>query len=98
MNNENVRNISESIKKVIDGLGPKSEILEVHSYWGEIVGRTIAEHCSPKKLENNTLLIEVDHPGWSTEIRYLESDLLERLRQKSPKLEVSEIKVRVKSK
>ena len=98
MNNENVRNISESIKKVIDGLGPKSEILEVHSYWREIVGLTIAEHCSPKKLEKHTLLIEVDHPGWSTEIRYLESDLLERLRQKIPKLEVSEIKVRVKSK
>ena len=63
-----------------------------------LVGITIAEHCVPKKLEKNSLLIEVDHPGWSTEIRYLESDLLKRLRQRIPKLEVSEIKVRVKSK
>ena len=98
MNNEHVRNISDSIKRVIDGLGSKSEILEVHSHWEEIVGLTIAEHCSPKKLEKNSLLVEVDHPGWSTEIKYLESDLLNRLRQKIPELEVSEIKVRVKSK
>lgn len=98
MDNHKVRNISDSIKRVIDGLGPKSEILDVHTHWEEIVGITIAEHCVPKKLEKNSLLVEVDHPGWSTEIRYLESDLLKRLRQKIPKLEVSEIKVRVKSK
>ncbi|NCG41126.1 MAG: DUF721 domain-containing protein [Actinobacteria bacterium] len=98
MDNQQVRNISDSLKRVIDGLGPKSQILAVHTYWQEIVGITIAEHCVPKKLEKNSLLIEVDHPGWSTEIRYLESDLLKRLRQRIPKLEVSGIKVRVKSK
>ena len=97
MYNEHVRNISDSIKRVIDGLGPKSEILGVHSHWEEIVGITIAEHCFPKKLEKNSLLVEVDHPGWSTEIKYLESDLLMRLRQKIPELEVSEIKIRVRS-
>tara|TARA_B100001142_G_C14301277_1_gene642886 strand:+ start:1509 stop:1805 length:297 start_codon:yes stop_codon:yes gene_type:complete len=98
MDNQQVRNIADSIKRVIDGLGPNSEILEVHSHWEEVVGKTIAEHCAPKKLEQNVLLVEVDHPGWSTEIRYLESDLLERLNKKIPKLDVSEIKVRVRSK
>ena len=42
------------------------------------------------------LIVHVDHPGWATEIQYLEHELLENMAQIDPKLRFAGVKVHVK--
>jgi len=53
----------------------------VFSGWDEAVGPVIAAHARPVKLDGPVLLVEVDEPGWATQLKYLQSDVLQRLRQ-----------------
>jgi predicted nucleic acid-binding Zn ribbon protein len=48
--------------------------------WAEAVGPQIAAHAQPVSLADGRLVIEVDQPGWATQLRFLESELLERIR------------------
>jgi len=45
------------------------------------VDEVIAAHARPVKLDGPVLLVEVDEPGWATQLKYLQSDVLQRLRQ-----------------
>jgi predicted nucleic acid-binding Zn ribbon protein len=47
--------------------------------WREAVGDVVADHAKPVSLEAGRLLVEVDDPGWATQLRYLESTLVEQL-------------------
>ena len=47
--------------------------------WPEVVGEAVAAHATPVKIERGRLLVNVDEPGWATQLRYLEADLIGRL-------------------
>lgn len=62
------------------GNGTSSRVVGgVFSQWEEAVGATIAAHARPVQLTAGRLLVEVDEPGWATQLRYLETELLARL-------------------
>ena len=61
--------------------------------WQAVVGDGIAAHAKPIKIEHGRLLVHVDEPGWATQLRYLEGDLLERLNGAG--VEVAGIDIRV---
>ena len=63
--------------------------------WADAVGETVAEHARPVKLDGDRLLVEVDEPGWATQLRFLEADVIARLRSVAG-LEVSRFDIRVK--
>lgn len=46
--------------------------------WADLVGEVVAAHSRVRGVRNGVLEVVVDSPGWATEFRYLESDLLER--------------------
>lgn len=50
------------------------------SKWNSIVGETIAEHVTPKRLDKRRLVVEVDEPMWATQLRFLEPKVLSTLR------------------
>lgn len=54
-------------------------VRSVFSGWEQAVGPAIAAHARPLKLDGGVLLVEVDEPGWATQLRYLQGELLERL-------------------
>lgn len=54
-------------------------VRNVFDGWEEIVGPGIAAHARPVKLDGTTLVVDVDEPGWATQLRYLQGDLIERL-------------------
>lgn len=62
--------------------------------WQQVVGEGIAAHAKPVKLEHGRLLVYVDEPGWATQLRYLEGDLVERLAAAG--VEVAAIDLRVR--
>lgn len=67
----------------------------VFAAWESIVGATVASHAKPVALDNGRLLVEVDQPGWATQLRYLESDLIERLKPHTAGVELTSIELRV---
>jgi len=46
--------------------------------WAELVGEVVAAHSRVRAVRNGVIEVAVDSPGWATEIRYLESDLVGR--------------------
>ena len=65
------------------------------SRWTDAVGEVVAEHARPVKLDGDRLLVEVDEPGWATQLRFLEADVIARLRSVAG-LEVARFDIRVK--
>jgi predicted nucleic acid-binding Zn ribbon protein len=51
----------------------------VFSRWAELVGEPVAQHVRPLKLDAGVLVVQVDDPAWATQMKFLESDLLQRL-------------------
>lgn len=51
------------------------------SRWRSIVGDTIADHATPKRLDKRRLVVEVDDPMWATQLRFLEPRVLSTLRE-----------------
>ena len=73
---EAVAMIGESL-----GLAEPRAFVAVTEAWIELVGETIAGHSRVRTIRNGLLEIAVDSPAWSTPLRYLEADLVERASQ-----------------
>lgn len=90
------RSLRDVLKRVVTDFGDNGAMYAIHERWDEAVGSAISQHCRPRRLSKGELLVEVDHPGWATEVRYLEQDLLAKLVQLHPELDLRGIKVQVK--
>lgn len=53
--------------------------VSVFRSWDDAVGASVAAHARPIALDDGRLLVEVDQPGWATQLRYLSATLIERL-------------------
>ena len=51
--------------------------------WGEVVGEAMAERTKPLRIDGDTLLVSCDEPAIATHVRYLQAELVERLRELS---------------
>lgn len=58
---------------------PAKTVGGVFARWEDAVGQGIADHARPVRLSDGVLVVEVDEPGWATQLRYLETDLLARI-------------------
>jgi predicted nucleic acid-binding Zn ribbon protein len=47
--------------------------------WDRLVGRELAAHCRPVKLDDNELTIEAESTAWATQLRGLAASLLDRI-------------------
>jgi predicted nucleic acid-binding Zn ribbon protein len=68
----------------------------VFGQWEDAVGPTVAAHARPALLDDGRLVIEVDQPGWATQLRFLQTELLERLSAVAGAGAVRSIDVRVR--
>ena len=87
--------MDEVVRGLRGGTGDARSIGSLFSRWTDAVGEAVAGHARPVKLEGDRLLVEVDEPGWATQLRFLEGDVIERLRAVAG-LEVSRFDIRVK--
>jgi predicted nucleic acid-binding Zn ribbon protein len=60
------------------GLANPSLLARLHAAWPELVGPALAAHAEPRSLRDGVLTVAVDAPGWATQLRYLEAELLRR--------------------
>jgi predicted nucleic acid-binding Zn ribbon protein len=91
------RPISDGIERLLRSLrgGNRHTTVTVFSRWTDLVGEGVAAHVRPLKLDQGTLIVEVDDPAWATQMKFLEEDLLTRLRE-SGDMSVQTLTVRVR--
>jgi predicted nucleic acid-binding Zn ribbon protein len=68
----------------------------VFSHWEEAVGPAIADHATPLSLRDGVLVVGVGEPAWATQLRFLERQILDRLRDAAGADVATRIEVRVK--
>jgi predicted nucleic acid-binding Zn ribbon protein len=52
----------------------------VFAEWAALVGTDVAAHCTPTALRAGELRISAESTAWATQLRLLNSTLLQRLR------------------
>lgn len=63
--------------------------------WDEVVGAAMAARTQPVRIDGEVLVVSCDEPAIATHVRYLQSELIERLAQLSGERRVARIEVRV---
>jgi predicted nucleic acid-binding Zn ribbon protein len=61
------------------GIGDPGAIGAVLAAWPEVVGPAVAGHTTAKGVREGTLTVEVDGPEWTTQLRYLEADVVAKI-------------------
>ena len=91
------RRVAEHLDRAAQGLGiPKAGVLgAIFSKWADLVGVDIAAHTEPRTLRDRVLVVAVDQPAWAAQLRYLASDLVEKIAVFTGSSEVTEIQFRV---
>ena len=74
------KRVGESLDRVARRIGaPGARSLgAVFGHWEDVVGASVAAHARPTSLRDGVLRVEVDEPGWATQLRYLAPDILRR--------------------
>lgn len=87
-----------ALERVVRHLGaPSVDALDrLYGGWAGLVGPQLAAHTSPVSLKDGVLVIGVDDPAWSTQVRFLEASLLTRLEGELGSDAVHSVEVRVR--
>ena len=90
--------VGESLDRVVSALGGPTAgaLTAIFARWPEVVGDRVAAHARPLSIDDGRLVVGVEEPGWATQLRYLEADLLRRLADVAGEGVVRRIDVRVR--
>lgn len=91
--------LSSALSDVVRSLGGPAtssrSLRTVFGDWEQVVGSQVAAHARPISLDDGLLVVMVDQPGWATQLRFLEADLLARLNEAAGATVVTSVQVRV---
>ncbi|MFF0339153.1 DUF721 domain-containing protein [Kribbella sp. NPDC004875] len=65
----------------------------VMARWPSIVGREMAEHCTPESYEDTVLTVRTSSTAWATQLKLLAPDLVRRLNAELGEGTVTSVKV-----
>lgn len=87
--------ISNILNELIETRDWRKGIAEgnIFSDWREIVGADIADHSTPITLYEGKLTIQTSSTAWSTQLRLMNDQLLNKIRQSSPGAVVEELHI-----
>ena len=105
-----VRRLGDALKGVVSSLrpdagesprrlpsgAPAASLGGLFRGWEQAVGPQVAQHAQPLVLDGGRLVVEVDQGGWATQLRFLEQDLLDRVRPLVAPAPLTSLEVRVK--
>lgn len=79
---DSLLDILKKIQRENPVVGKKIQESEAFGRWEEAVGKMIAKHAKPLRVDQGKLWIEVDHPIWQNELQLQKTRILEILNQK----------------
>lgn len=66
---------------------------KIENTWEKMAGSKIASHSKIKEIKNETLIIEVDHPGWIQYILFEKDKILKTINKKFPELNIRDFNI-----
>lgn len=92
------RTLGPAIRAYLEGrgLGPVARFGKLAACWDDVVGRDIAAHCRPLRLEGDELIVEADHQTWVTDFAFRSHELLTALEREVGEPVARSVKVRVR--
>jgi len=92
-----MKKASELIEQVFLSIESKQpeekKYVSIFKSWEMIAGTDLSSHSTVKEIEGETLLIEVDHPGWSQLVNIQKKTILRKIQNMFPELEISKIRI-----
>ncbi|RMF54625.1 MAG: DUF721 domain-containing protein [Calditrichaeota bacterium] len=88
------KHIGDAIFKLFKALGMKERFEENMAlfYWDSTVGKEIARHTEPMKVNQGILFVKVDNDAWRNELTFLKHEIIQKLNEKLGKKTIEEIK------
>ncbi len=74
------------------GLAEKYEQYMALAHWEKAVGKEIARHTDPFRVENGVIFVRVDNDVWRAELQYLKAEIMEKINQSMKKPVIRDIK------
>ena len=68
--------------------------INISAAWTGIVGKTISNNTEIKSIKNGKITIKTTNPIWRNELIFQKEDLLSRLKEEEPELNIKEIEFR----
>jgi len=75
------------------GMAAPDAFATVAAAWPEIVGAALAGHAEVRSIRDGVCTIAVDGPGWATQLRYAERQVVERAERRCGPGVVTSIRV-----
>lgn len=72
-------------------------LMSIHRNWMEIIGADLATHTKIVDVKGRTLVIETDHPTWSSLVMMRRKQITARIKAQFPELGITQISVRSRS-
>jgi len=90
--------VGTSLDRVVRHLGaPSADVTtSLVRRWPDLVGSNVGANSRPLRLRDGVLSVAVADPAWATQLRFLESTLVERLQSELGADAVRTIEVRVR--
>lgn len=90
----NPKKASQSILEIFKSFAWETQLAEADLFnkWAEIVGETNAENSTPENLNDGFLTVRCKSTAWATQLRLMQPQILERIREVYPELAVTNIK------
>ena len=93
------KNASESIGNILPGvlnnlgLDKAFDEARLRKEWSRIVGEPMSSRCYPTKVREGVLYIAVENNVWMQEIRFLQKQIVKRIKESFPELEIKGIRI-----
>ena len=71
-----------------------NETINISTVWVKVVGKTISKNTEIKSIKNGKITIKTVNPVWRNELILQKEDLLSRLKEERPELNIKEIEFR----
>ena len=82
-----------ALRAALDRTAPRTPLAAVKTVWSETLGPAIAEAAEPVAEREGILTIRCRSATWAEELSLMESDLLQRLRERLGEAAPSSLKV-----
>ena len=95
MKKKQAAGIGDILPRVFKNLGLDEKVEEgkLLDAWAEIVGEAVAKRSRPHGVKRGTLVVGVENNVWMQEIRFHQTEIIERIKRRFPKLNVKEIRL-----
>lgn len=84
---------SSTIDSLMEDFRWQSQMEEAELFvkWGEIVGDLNAKNTQPENLANGKLTVRCKSTAWATELRLMQTQILEKISSSFPELKINSI-------